>query len=170
MAKILIEGRDVTVSDLWHDQVVKPHWPPGINFTFDKLEAARLGLRERSNSVQLSPEQTRLLADITHIRNVANTLKVVGAEHDPAEWGLEGWDAVKGNYEHFECGCSTLHVHDHHSVFNHWGHNRVKDDVQSFTVSVRRVCPGHARLANDPERLNKQARHDQAQSSKHSDD
>jgi hypothetical protein len=87
---------------------------------------------------------------LTHVLNVANAIRVVGAHHDPVkEWGLDGWDAVHGNKhavvdEHGKpCGCVRHYVFDHHSATNNFGHNRVTKERPHYEIEPLRVCAAH---------------------------
>lgn len=91
------------------------------------------------------------LQHLTHVRNVANTLAVVGAHHNPiGEWGFDGWCAVHGNSLWWSCLCRTHYVFDHHSAVNHFGHDRVSRERNHFIIEPLEMCWAH-RHHNDPE-------------------
>jgi hypothetical protein len=101
---------------------------------------------------------------LTHVLNVANAIRVVGAHHDPVkEWGFDGWDAVHGNRLKKHCGCEKHgeacavqpredcdkpygcehhFVFDHHSATNHFGHNRVSEE-RKHHETAHYPCKAH---------------------------
>jgi hypothetical protein len=137
--------------------VVSPQFAAAVErmlgtMTFDtkQVEADRLNIMARSNDRVLLHIETERLAYLTHVLNVANAIRVVGAHHDPVkEWGLDGWDAVHGNKhtlvdEHGKpCGCVRHYVFDHHSVTNHFGHKRVSEERTHYEIEPLRVCAAH---------------------------
>lgn len=110
------------------------------------VEVERLAILQRSNVAQLTKRETEKLEYLTHVKNVANAIRVVGAHHDPVKkWGLDGWDAVHGNKHCLECGCIRHYVFDHHSAVDHFGHNRVTNERPHYEIEPLHLCPAHAR-------------------------
>jgi hypothetical protein len=142
VAKIVVDGLAIEVSPEWYGTVVAPM---GKNaFVSGEVEGVRQKILAVSNQRRLTEKERRLLDNLTHIRNVVNTVRVVGAQHDPVkEWGLDGWDAVHGNFRHLECGCVHHYIFDNHSVVNHFGHNRVSKEREHHEIEPRHLCKKH---------------------------
>jgi hypothetical protein len=115
-----------------------------MEFDTKQVEAERLNILQTSNERPLLKVEAERLAYLTHVKNVANTIRVVGAHHDPVkEWRLDGWDAVHGNKHSKECGCIRHYVFDHHSATNHFGHDRVWKERPHYEIEPLRVCAVH---------------------------
>lgn len=142
MSKITLDGKDYVVSPQF-EAAIRAELGT-MSFNVRDVETERLAISDKSNVRSLTPKELARCDALTHVRNVANAIRVVGAHHDPVkEWGFDGWDTVHGNRHHAPCGCIKLYVFDHHSVFDHFGHNRVSQERTHHEIEPIRLCAAH---------------------------
>lgn len=142
MSHITLDGEKFLVSPQWAKAVKAALGT--LDFSRTGVASERLRLLRLSNDRPLTKSEQAVLAHLTHVFNVINTIRVVGDHHDPAEWGLDGWDAVHGNSHRADCGCVHHYVFDHHAVTNHFGHNRAAQaEPKKHAIEPLYVCEAH---------------------------